>query len=93
MERVFMKIKQDFLLREIADTNIVIPVGERVADFKGMMTLNKTGRFIWEKMLDGIAFEDLVKAIVDKYEVDEATARTDLNAFIDSARESGVLEE
>jgi hypothetical protein len=88
-----MKIRKDFLVRKIADSNIVVPVGERVADFKGMMTLNKTGRFIWDMLLNEVSFDELLGAIVDKFEVDENTARADLIEFINSARESGVLEE
>jgi hypothetical protein len=38
-----MKIKKDFMLREIVGTWIVVPLGERVVDFNGMVTLNETG--------------------------------------------------
>ena len=38
--------KDGYLVREIADSYVVVPVGERVIDFKGIMTLNDTGLFI-----------------------------------------------
>lgn len=88
-----MKIKKGYMVRDIADTHIVVPVGERVIDFKGIMTLNETGYFLWNKLTDGISYDDLLKALLDEFEVDEATARADLDEFLGVARENGVIEE
>ncbi|MEQ8174746.1 MAG: PqqD family protein [Syntrophomonadaceae bacterium] len=88
-----MKIKKDYLLREIAGVHIVVPVGERVIDFKGMMTLNDSGCFIWKCLSDNITYEQLLSSILDEYEIEEATARTDLDEFLNTARENGVLDE
>ena len=88
-----MKIKSGFLVRDIADSYIVVPVGERVIDFKGIMTLNESGYFLWKQLLDNISYDGLLSALLDEYEVDEATARNDIDEFLESARESGVLEE
>jgi hypothetical protein len=88
-----MKIKNDFLLRNIAESHIVVPVGERVIDFKGMMTLNETGCFLWNCLKDGIDYQALLTKILDEYEVDEETAKNDLDEFLQAARASGVLEE
>ncbi len=88
-----MKIKKGFLVREIADTYIVVPVGERVIDFKGIMTLNDTGYFLWKRLLEEISYDSLLAALLEEYEVDEATARMDIDEFLQTARESGVLEE
>lgn len=88
-----MKVKKGYLVREIAGCNIVVPVGERVIDFKGIMTLNDTGSFIWKCLSDDISYDQLLSSILDEYEIDEITAKADLDEFVDKARESGVLEE
>lgn len=88
-----MKIKNGFLVREIADSYIIVPVGERVIDFKGIMTLNNAGYFLWRHLLEEISYDSLLAALLEEYEVDDATARTDIDEFLQSARESGVLEE
>ncbi len=88
-----MKIKSGFLVRDIADSYIVVPVGERVIDFKGIMTLNESGYFLWKQLLANISYDGLLSALLDEYEVDETTARNDIDEFLESARESGVLEE
>lgn len=88
-----MKIKKGYLVREIAGSYIVVPVGERVIDFKGIMTLNDTGNFIWKCLSDDISYSRLLSLILDEYEIDETTAKVDLDEFLNKARESGVLEE
>lgn len=88
-----MKIKKGYLLREIAGSYIVVPVGERVIDFKGIMTLNDTGNFIWKCLSDDVSYNQLLTSILDEYEIDEATAKSDLDEFLKLAHEGGVLEE
>ncbi len=88
-----MRIKEGYLVREIADCHIVVPIGDRVIDFKGIMTLNDTGYFIWKCLSEDIAYAQLLSAILDEYEIDEATARADLDEFLEDARQNGVLEE
>ena len=43
-----MKIKEDYLLRKVAECYVVVPVGKATVDFNGMMNLNETGAFLWE---------------------------------------------
>lgn len=88
-----MKVKDGFILREIAGTNVIIPVGERVVDFKGMLMPNDTGYFIWKKLIDRITYDALLTDILQEYEIDETTARTDLDEFLSEMRNSGALEE
>lgn len=88
-----MKIKNGFLVREIVDSYIVVPVGERVIDFKGLMTLNGTGYFLWKCLTEDVTYDMLLSALLDEYEVDETTAAKDIEEFLSSARESGVLDE
>ena len=88
-----MKIKEGFLLREIAGTHIVVPIGERVIDFKGMMILNDVSADVWVFMGEHRSYKDILDYILDTYEVDKHTAEGDLNNLIEQMEESGVLEK
>ena len=88
-----MKLKTGYLVREIADCHIVVPIGERVIEFKGIMTLNDTGNFIWKCLSDDISDSELLHSVLEEYEIDEATAKVDLDEFLKLARDSGVFEE
>ena len=45
-----MKIKDGFILRSVAGTNLVVAVGERSRDFNRMMKLNDTAAFLWRQL-------------------------------------------
>ena len=86
-----MKIKNDFELREIAGTYVVFPVGENF-DFNAMITLNDTGAFLWQKLLDGATKESLCDALCTEYDIDSATAMADIEAYIAKLLDIGCLD-
>lgn len=87
-----MKIKEGFLLRNIAGSNIVVPVGAASVDFNGMITLNDSGAFLWKELEKGGDEETLTAALLREYDVDEATARSCAIDYIQKLDEAGVLE-
>ena len=52
-----MKIKDGFVIRNVADTFVVVPVGDKLVDFSAMMTLNETGAFLWNCLAENITKE------------------------------------
>ncbi len=87
-----MKIREGFVLRKIAGSNIVIPVGTVSVDFNGMITMNDSATFLWEKLAAGADEEALVTALLTEYEVDEDTARRCVKEYIGKLEEAGCLE-
>ncbi len=86
-----MKIKEGFVLREIAGETVVLPTGDEL-NLNIMITLNGTGRFLWERLTDGAEKEELVKALLSEYEVDEATAERSVDSFVLKLKENDFLE-
>ena len=58
-----MQIKSGFMLKEVAGTNIVVPVGENTVDFNAMITLNESGAFLWQQLEKECSMADLVKVM------------------------------
>ena len=87
-----MKIKNGFVVRKVGDMNVAVPLGSNTADFNGMIKLNDTGVFIWEKLCDNTSFEELVRLVAAEYEVDEDTVREDCENFIKQLSQGGFLE-
>ena len=87
-----MKIKDGFLLRNVADKNIVVPVGAEL-NFSGMISLNDTATFMWEKLMCKTTYDALLSDILNEYSIDENTARKDLDAFLNKLSELNILED
>lgn len=89
---MFIKTKPGFLLREIGQTYIVVPVGAEAQKFNGIIKLNKTGKFLWETVSQGIEFEDLIDAILNEYDIDDEVARKDAQSFVEKASAANLIE-
>ena len=87
-----MKIKEGFVLRKIAGSNIVVPIGAICVDFNGMITMNDSATFLWEKLAEGADEDQLVAALLAEYEVDEKTARDCVKDYIGKLEEAGCIE-
>lgn len=88
-----MKIKNGFAKREIAGSHIVVPVGNTIMDFNGMITLNESGSFFWDCFKNDITIDQAVKLITDEYDIDEKTARQDIERFVELLKSNSLLEE
>ena len=88
-----MKIKKGFTVRNIADSDIVVPVGNAEKIFNGMITLNESGAFFWNALLKDTTVDEVVKKVTSEYDVDEERAKADVEKFIEQLRENNLIEE
>ncbi|MFQ7291541.1 MAG: PqqD family protein [Monoglobales bacterium] len=88
-----MKTKKGFMLRQTAGRNIVVAVGQASEEFNGLITLNETGAFLWKMLQEGTTYEDMLKALLDEYDVSEADAKAGMDAFLKSVRDAELIDE
>lgn len=88
-----MRRNPDFLLREVADTTVVVPVGEATREFSGMVTLNASGAYLWELLACEQTVESLTAALLEQYEVTEEIARADVEKFVKRLLPTGAILE
>lgn len=86
-----MKRNPDFLMREVANTVVVVPVGAASAEFPGMLTMNGTGAFLWEQLAQEQTVDSLTAALLEQYEVTEEAARADVEKFIERLMPTGAI--
>lgn len=87
-----MKIKEGFVLRNVADATIVVPTGKASLDFNGMITLNETGAFLWRLLESDTTEEAMLAAMLAEFEVGEETARAGIERFVAKLNSEGLLE-
>ncbi len=87
-----MKIKEDFILRKVADSYVVVPVNNMSLDFNGIINLNETGAFLFRIMQNGASREELLSKLLDEYEVTPQKAEKDIDLFIEKVKDADILE-
>lgn len=88
-----MKIKEDLMLRNILGDWIVVPMGERLLEFNGMMKMNESGAFIWRQLEADHTREDIIAALLEEYDIDETTAAAEVDTFMGALKKADILEE
>ncbi len=86
-----MIIKKELIKRDIAGEVFLVPVGKSMYDSNGLFILTELGAFIWELLPDAAGEDDIVTAVLNEYEVDEATARADIREFLKKLEDLGIL--
>ncbi len=88
-----MKLKEGFVIRMVASNWVVMPVGEAVINFNGILVLNDTGAFIWQKLKEGCSTKDqLIDLITAEYDIDREQAILDMDCFVAKLTDAGCLE-
>lgn len=87
-----MKLKKDYVLRQVADTWVVLPLGQETIAFSGMLKLNESGAILWKALEEGADIEGLVAALKAEYIVSEAQARADAEEFLQKLAQAGCIE-
>lgn len=88
-----MKIKTGYVLREVGNQCVVVPVGETAVTFNGIITLNKTGKYLWELLQEDVTVDDLVNGMLSKYDVTKEVATKDILEFLEVLRKHQLLVE
>ena len=88
-----MKIKEGFILRQICGEYVVVGEGLAQVNFNKMLSLNESAAYLWQEV-SGKEFtkEDLVKRLLDKYDVSEERAAADVDKLVAIWLEQGVAE-
>lgn len=90
-----MRLKDDLVLRKVADQYVIVPVGKRVQEVTSIVYISSSAAYLWDFMKDNeFTKEDLVDLIIKHYigvTVEQAT--TDVSRFVNVLAENSILDD
>lgn len=87
-----MKLKKNYVLRNVAGSWIVLPLGEETVKFNGMIRMNETAVFLWKLLEKESNKEEMFAALTREYDVSEDRARISIDKFLDTMNQIGCIE-
>ena len=87
-----MKAKKGFILREVLDEYMIMPVGDNIKTYTGTVILNEVSAFVWKKLQQQMSFDELVESVTAEYDIDYETASNDLNDLLEHFRSYELIE-
>lgn len=88
-----MKLRGEFVVRQIMDNTVAVPVGQIALQFNGMIVLNSVSKLIWNCLEQETDVQTIVTAVTDAFEVSDREAREDILEFLDKLRKLQLLDE
>ena len=88
-----MKLRGEFVVRQVMDNTVAIPVGQTALQMNGMILLNDVSKVIWTCLEEETNLEQIVAAVTDAFYVSADEAQTDIEEFCDKLRDLQLLEE
>lgn len=91
--RGIMKIREGFVLRQIADQWMVVPIGGMAEKIHGLISLNETAADIWKILEDEHTVDEVVDILALSYEHDRDEIRDNVLEFIHTLEENDMLDK
>jgi len=88
-----MRRNSEFVLRQVVGKFVVVPLGQAAETFRGMITLNRTGKFLWDLLETEQTEESLISALVATYGITEERAAGTVKKFLESIYPTGAIEK
>lgn len=81
------------MLNQVGKQNVVVPIGDRTHEFKGMIKLNHTASFIWKCLQEEITQEELTAVFQGEYGISQDQAERDIQLILDILSQHNLLED
>ena len=90
-----MRIKKDFVLREVCGENVIMGENLKAIDFRKILSLNESAAWLWkEAQAQGdFTVESLTERLCEEYEVSTEEARSSVKSFLEELDKEGVIEK
>ncbi len=88
MDKQIIKLSDTVLSSQLGEESVILD--HEKGEYFG---LEGVGSFVWEIIQQKeMTFDDLVAAVVEEYEVDEATAQADLKTLLAQLKEENLIQ-
>ncbi len=88
-----MKLKYNFIVRNVAGQSVALCVGEENNKFNGMIKLNSVGEFIFKLLENDITTEEIVNKLTESYDVSAEEAKKSIEPYLEVLRTNELLIE
>lgn len=79
-------------VRRLGDEVLLVPIRSDPAQPSGIYTLNRTAGLLWDQIDGSRTVADLVAALVERFEVEAAQARADVQELLADLIAAGAVE-
>ena len=83
--------KSYYIHRRIAGNDVLISVGENIANFNGYIELNASAAFLWDEMKEPRTSEELEESLEEHFNLPHEKAVEDVLDFLKELQENNMV--
>ncbi|MGN0204723.1 MAG: PqqD family protein [Coprococcus sp.] len=83
--------KCNYVHRRIADSEVLISIGENIANFNGYIELNASAAFLWEEMKEPRTASELEQALEQRFNIPHMRAVEDVLDFLKELQDHDMV--
>ena len=88
-----MKTKFKFVINELGDSFVGVPISNNAENFNGVLKFNRDTAFVVELLSDEISYDELCAKVAEKFLMSEEETKTDVDMVLAKLREAELIEE
>lgn len=85
------QVKDNYVHRQVAGSDMLISIGENIANFNGYIEMNESAAYIWDHMKEPCTVGELGQSLTEEFEVDLVHAMEDVLEFLSELREHDMV--
>lgn len=86
-----MQVKDGLKIKKVSDYYLIVKDDVNL-DFNKVITLNKSGKLLFESLKEPQTTESLTNVLLNTYDVTEKQAIKDVNSFLNILKENNLLK-
>jgi len=83
--------KPGFVVRKVGEAYMVVPTGARMKEYKGVISINETGAFLFDRIKERTSHVELAKLLVEEYGITPPEAMQAVHMFVEQCSFAGLL--
>ena len=88
-----MKLSYNFVINQMGDNFVAVPVENAIIDFNGILKLNEVAAFIVEQLNSEISYECLKKRVIERFNCSNEDAVSNINYVLQGLKDAKLLVE
>lgn len=88
-----MKLKFNFIVNELGDEYVGVPVSDNGAGFQGVLKFNKETAFIIDLLNNEISYDELCNKVKDEYSISAEETKSNIDIILTKLRDAELIEE
>lgn len=86
-----MKLNKLYVIKDIAGETVIVPTGNAIQNFNGLISTNEVAGFIWKHVEECETPDDMVRKVLDAFDGEPDIIEKEVLEFLETLKKVGMI--